>query len=333
MVYLAAPTTSASQPTFDNPWVAAIGLPSPYKRYQGLPSTLPLGSEDFPDRSISPILEIGAYEALWLEKGASFKRIAEKMQASHGARLSDLVPPGIAQQKADEALQLIWDAGLESLNVRIYGAGEYPPNLRDAQYPLELFYYRGWWDLVNAPSVAIVGSRKASDDGIRRARRIARMLVKDDFSVVSGLAKGIDTAAHTAAIESGGRTIAVIGTSIEQCYPKENRELQEQIAKDFLLISQIPIIRYNQQSWRGNRFFFPERNITMSALTKATIIVEAGNTSGTLTQARAALAQGRKLFILDSCFQNPELHWPHKFQELGAIRVSEYEDIQRVLLS
>ena len=81
----------------------------------------------------------------------------------------------------------------------------------------------------------------------------------------------------------------------------------------------------------GAVHFFPERNVTMSALTEATIIVEAGETSGSLIQARAALHQNRKLFILNSCFQNPKLTWPAKFAKMGAIRVSEYEDIKRHL--
>jgi DNA processing protein len=94
------------------------------------------------------------------------------------------------------------------------------------------------------------------------------------------------------------------------------------------VISQVPIVRYSRQHWTGNRFFFPERNATMSVLTEATVIVEAGNTSGTLVQARHALQQGRRLFILDSCFQNPELTWPHKFLERGAVRVKDYDELR-----
>ena len=92
--------------------------------------------------------------------------------------------------------------------------------------------------------------------------------------------------------------------------------------------------RYERQANPlANRYFFPERNITMSALTDATVIVEAGETSGTLVQARAALEQGRKLFILESCFQSPKLQWPHKFAERGAIRVRDYDDIREQLIS
>jgi DNA processing protein len=148
---------------------------------------------------------------------------------------------------------------------------------------------------------------------------------------VSGLAAGIDTAAHTATLEAGGRTIAVIGTPLGVYYPPENRSLQDKIAHDFLLISQVPVLRYLNQKVPQNKLFFPERNVTMSALTEATIIVEAGETSGTLTQARAALYQGRKLFILDSCFQRNDLTWPLTFERRGAIRVRKTEDIWRAL--
>ena len=95
----------------------------------------------------------------------------------------------------------------------------------------------------------------------------------------------------------------MIGTPLSHAYPQDNAELQRKIATDFLLISQVPVKRYETSGFPLNRLFFPERNITMSALTEATIIVEAGETSGTLIQARAALHQGRKLFILDSCFR------------------------------
>jgi DNA processing protein len=181
--------------------------------------------------------------------------------------------------------------------------------------------------------VAIVGTRKPTEEGIRRASRLAHHFVRNGFTVVSGLASGIDTVAHTTAIKAKGHTIAVLGTPITSNYPKENASLQKQIADEHLVISQVPIVRYSQQTWHGNRLFFPERNVTMSALTEATIIVEAGNTSGTLIQARHALKQGRKLFILDSCFRNAELTWPQKFVEQGAVRVSEFEDIEQSLAS
>ena len=207
----------------------------------------------------------------------------------------------------------------------------YPDKLRDAVSPVELLYYQGWWDLAFSPSVAVVGTRKPSKEGLSRTRRLVQELVADGFTIVSGLATGIDTAAHETAIQEGGRTIAVIGTPLSHSYPKENSALQRYIAEHFLIISQVPLKRYEEQDYRRNRAFFPERNVTMSALTEATIIVEAGETSGTLIQAKAAIRQKRHLFILDSCFRDPKLTWPARFEAKGALRVKDYDDIRNNL--
>lgn len=274
---------------------------------------------------------MGAYEALWSKEGMSFRKISRMRRGSSEPALSDFVDEPIACEFADRTRDLIAKSGVGRFGIRVYGTWDYPKKLYDAAYPVELLYFQGWWDLVYSRSVAVVGTRRPSREGIARTRRLVKNLVDDDFTVVSGLAAGIDTAAHTAAIENGGRTIAVIGTPISEVYPKENTELQKRIAKDYLLISQIPVWRYSRQGPRGNRFFFPERNITMSALTEATIIVEAGERSGTLVQAKAALEQGRKLFILDSCFRDSRLTWPEKFVAKGAVRVAEYEDIREHL--
>lgn len=280
---------------------------------------------------ISPSREMGAYEHLWLQSGATFKTIAEKFAADPSAMPSDFVPPKIADACAKEVMTKLSKVGVSRFGIRIHHAGNYPTRLRDAKYPVELLYFQGTWELSETRSVAIVGSRKPSDDGIARAKRLARELVDQDFTVVSGLAYGIDTAAHTAALDAGGRTIAVIGTPLGVYYPKENTDLQKRIATEFLLISQVPVLRYANQAVPHNRLFFPERNVTMSAMTEATVIVEAGETSGTLTQARAALHQGRKLFILDSCFQRKDITWPATFEARGAIRVKKMDDIWEAL--
>jgi DNA processing protein len=276
---------------------------------------------------ISPLMELGAYEAMWLEEGSSVRKIADRFAADPRALPSDFVPPAVARQRAQEVITKLKADSVRRFGIRVHHAGDYPEKLRDARHPVELLYYRGTWELVETRCVAVVGSRQATKDGISRATRLVRELVKRDFTVVSGLAVGIDTAAHRTAIDTGGRTIAVVGTPLGQVYPKENRDLQEEIASRFLLISQVPVLRYAAQKWFWNRSFFPERNITMSALTEATIIVEAGDTSGTLTQARAALHQGRKLFILDSCFRRKNLTWPARFEKLGGIRVRDSADI------
>lgn len=279
--------------------------------------------------AISPFLELGAYEALWDVAETSFKKLSEQFAKTPDPRPSELVEAHIALEYANRAREILLKAGIDRYGVRVFGAGEYPQRLRDAKYPCQIIYYQGWWELINSPRIiSIVGSRKPSEDGIRRASRIVRILVEEDYTIMSGLAGGIDTAAHTETIRLGGRTIAVLGTPLSKSYPSKNADLQREIAKNHLLISQVPIVRYEKsKNPTVNRFFFPERNVTMSALSDATIIVEAGETSGTLTQARAALSQGRKLFILNSCFEDKSLKWPADFEKKGAIRVINIKDI------
>lgn len=299
-------------------------------------STLPFqtpGDSHPAVEAISPWMEMGAYEHLWwaprVQWGNSrgtFKRIAELLAAT-ASLPSDHVEHSAAVEMSRWVLEHLRQFKLPSFGVRIHRAGEYPSRLRDADYPVELLYYSGDWELASTPSVAIVGSRKPSDHGVLRARKLTSLLIESGWTAVSGLAAGIDEAVHTEALRKSGRTIAVIGTPLTEAYPPQNKELQATIARDHLLISQVPFRRYSEQDWRANRAFFPERNVTMSALTTATVIVEAGNTSGTLTQAKAALRQRRKLFILNSCFENPDLTWPREFEQQGAVRVRDFDQI------
>ena len=290
-------------------------------------SALSFENPEIPAKSVSPLLEMGAYELLWSQRGASFKNIAERFREATEALPSDLVDRGDALSMAEKVLVILGRKGLKRIGVRIHRAGEYPIKLRDAIYPIELLYYRGIWELVETPCIAIVGTRRPSKEGMADARALTEFLVKERWTIVSGLAEGIDKIAHTTAIELKGKTIAVIGTPICDSYPPSNTELQERIAREFLLISQVPIFRYSTQGIDLNRLFFPERNVTMSALTSATVIVEAGNTSGTLHQARAAIHQGRHLFIMDRCFRNPDITWPQFYEKKGAVRVKDFSQI------
>ena len=284
------------------------------------------------NKPVNTLTEIGAYEYLWQQPNTSTKKLAELFESHPGQLPSDLVDDEVAAKTAEEVIRHFSKKGIKRFGVRVNGTLDYPSRLRDATEPVEVLYFLGSWELAEAPRrVAVVGTRKVSPEGAARTRKLVRSLVEHDFTVVSGLAEGVDTIAHQTAIEAGGRTVAVIGTPISEVYPKENANLQRRIAEDFLLVSQVPVLRYKAQTWKGNRLFFPERNKTMSALTEATIIVEASETSGTLIQAQAAFDQGRKLFILDSNFNNPSITWPSRFQKRGAIRVRTFEDIQREL--
>jgi DNA processing protein len=282
-------------------------------------------------RAILPARELGAYEALWDQDVASFRKLAGMFQANPGSVPSDFVSEADAEHYLGLARAAILAAGIKEFGTRVHGAGEIPQRLRDAEHPVELLYFQGNWEVAHTRCVAVIGTRRPGEEGRRRAVKLSRGFVNAGFTVVSGMAQGIDTVAHTTAIEAGGRTIAVLGTPITTCYPQENRALQQRIAEDHLVISQVPVIRYSRQSFHENRLYFPARNVTMSALAEATVIVEAGETSGALIQARHAIQQRRKLFILDNCFRQAGLTWPTKFLERGAIRITEFGEILRHL--
>ena len=163
------------------------------------------------------------------------------------------------------------------------------------------------------PRVSVVGSRRASAKGSAFARRISEMLVSRGAVVVSGLAEGIDTEAHEATIAAGGRTIAVLGTALDESFPAKNRALQERIMLEHLAVSQFAP---GVPSRPGN---FPMRNRTMALLSDATVIVEAGEKSGSLHQGWEALRLGRPLFLADAAVSDPSLSWPAEFMRYGAV--------------
>ncbi|CAN5751989.1 hypothetical protein BH18ACT7_BH18ACT7_25690 [soil metagenome] len=169
---------------------------------------------------------------------------------------------------------------------------DYPAQLREIHDLPPVLFHRG--TLVDSETgMSVVGSRNASPRGLDIARSVAAGLVDRGITVVSGLAKGIDTAAHTAALDAGGRAVAVIGTGINRYYPTENRELQDRIAADGLVLSQF---------WPDappTKHSFPMRNAVMSGYGRATIVVEAGEHSGARIQARQAIAHGRPVILTD----------------------------------
>lgn len=270
-----------------------------------------------------------SYETLWAWPKQTTKSLAGLFSGSR------LLPSQVLDRVLTEnmwAKELVDQVGefLATLRLRfslsLHRDFQYPHRLRDAEYAPELLYYRGDIGLVESKCISVVGQRECTRDGEMRAAKMARGLVERGYTVVSGLAKGIDTAAMNAAIEAGGHTIGVIGTPLNHYYPPENKELQDRIAELHLLVSHIPFYRYSQESWRAKRLHFPERNQTMAALSAATIVIEAGETSGSLIQARAALKQRRKLFILNSCFETGR-RWPAMYEEKGAIRVRDFDDV------
>lgn len=171
--------------------------------------------------------------------------------------------------------------------------------------------------------VSVVGSRTASKEGLQRAKIISRTLVKHDIIVVSGLAKGIDTIAHRTAIDSGGQTIAVLGTPLNVSYPKENEILLDKIKKEHLAISQFP------EGFPTQPKNFPIRNRTMALISDATIIIEATDKSGTRHQGWEALRLGREVYILENVLQDSNVTWAKEMLDYGA-QVLSRENVDQI---
>lgn len=165
------------------------------------------------------------------------------------------------------------------------------------------------------PRIAVVGSRSATRDGLRRCDRLARELARAGVVVVSGLARGIDTTAHRAAMDAGGRTVAVLGTPLDVAYPPENRELQGTIARDHLALSQF------SPGHQTQRRDFVLRNDTMARVTHASVLVECRDHSGTLTHAAAALRLGHPVFVMRSLLARADLSWPSSLLKRPGARV------------
>lgn len=182
--------------------------------------------------------------------------------------------------------------------------------------------------IISAPAVAIVGTRKVTQEGAARARRLARALANAGITVVSGLAAGVDTEALSAAIQAGGHVIAVIGTPLDKATPKTNSRLQQRIYEEHLLVSQFPS---TSRVFPSN---FPQRNRTMAAISDATVIIEASDTSGTLHQARECTLLGRWLFIASSCARDPSLTWPASFlKQPRTIELTVVEDVLKRVIA
>jgi DNA processing protein len=187
-------------------------------------------------------------------------------------------------------------AGWEDDGMRLVTVldAEYPDNLRAVHDRPPLIFVAGTLQPTDWRSVAVVGARNASDEGLERAASIAGHLVDSGYAVVSGLAAGIDSAAHTATLAVSGRTVAVIGTGLAHTYPPQNTALQRTIVNRGAVVSQF---------WPESpptRKSFPMRNAVMSGLTLGTVVVEASATSGARVQARFSLAHGRSVFLAKS---------------------------------
>lgn len=208
-------------------------------------------------------------------------------------------------------------------NVRIlrFNAHGYPNRLRMIADPPPVLYVKGEIAAQDERAVAIVGSRSASDYGRRMARDLARDLATLGFTVVSGMARGIDGVAHESALRAGGRTIAVLGSGVERAYPPEHDALYRQIAENGAVISELPI------GTKPMAFHFPARNRLISGISLGVVVVEATERSGSLITAATALEQGREVFAVPGEAGASRSRGAHQLIRQGAKLVESVHDI------
>jgi DNA processing protein len=202
----------------------------------------------------------------------------------------------------------------------------YPARLRAIADPPAVLYCEGRIEPKDRQAVAIVGARRATPYGLQATETLARELSGAGFTVVSGLARGIDAAAHRAALEAGGRTIAVLGCGLDMTYPPEHARLREEIAGCGAVLTEFPAGTAPKPS------HFPQRNRIISGLALGLVVVEAAEDSGSLITARRALEQGREVFAVPGSIDAPLSRGPHGLIKQGAKLVETVDDIIEELL-
>jgi DNA processing protein len=218
------------------------------------------------------------------------------------------------------------DAELEKLEqykvkVIMRSDSAYPPRLKEIYDPPPLLYARGTLISEDEWAIAVVGTRRASVYGRQVAEEIAADLARNKITVISGLAKGIDSVAHRAALEAGGRTVAVAGCGLDMVYPSDNVALARQVIEHGVLISEFPL------GTRPKAEHFPQRNRIMSGMSLGVLVVEAGETSGALLTARMALEQDREVFAVPGSIFSPPSRGTNRLIQEGAKLVSNCADI------
>ncbi|MGD9782745.1 MAG: DNA-processing protein DprA [Kiritimatiellia bacterium] len=198
---------------------------------------------------------------------------------------------------------------------------EYPAPLKGIYDPPLCLYVRGTLEKKDEQALAVVGTRRASHYGAAQAERLAYLAAKAGFTIVSGLARGIDAVGHRAALKAGGRTLAVLGGAMDKLYPPEHRDLAEDIVRHGALISEFPLGR------EPDRTTFPYRNRIVSGLSKGVLVVEAGLDSGAMNTAEQALEQGRSVMAVPGRVDMDGARGPHRLIQNGARLVEDLPDI------
>jgi DNA processing protein len=285
----------------------------------------------FPNAAVSEIRETAAMVALLRQGGRKWHQYADLVESVGSAievlngadpLASDEPPPTLFAMPSEASTPVEHDLDTVEDEVRAWEAegirvltvldADYPANLRTVHNRPPILFVRGELLPEDVRSIAVVGTRQVSRRGLAEAEAVATGLVDRGFTVVSGLADGVDGTAHRAALTRGRRTVAVIGTGVRRTYPAKHAALQQEIAATGAVISQFwPDAPPTRQS-------FPMRNIVMSGFSLATVVIEASHTSGARMQARFALEHGRPVFLLASLLEH---EWAREYAKRPGARV------------
>lgn len=253
--------------------------------------------------------------------GAPSTALAQTV-SSLGQVVTQTVARAIALGPPQEQLEasLKWLEG-ESNHLLTLADEDYPRQLLEIADPPPILYLKGRRELLKMPGLAVVGSRNATPSGLQNAEAFARSLSEAGFTIISGLALGIDAAAHRGGLAGGGASIAVVGTGLDLVYPARNKSLAHDLAERGLIISEfalgIPALAKN----------FPRRNRIISGLSRGVLVVEAALASGSLITARQAGEQGREVFAIPGSIHSPFSKGCHQLIKQGAKLVDDANDI------
>ena len=246
----------------------------------------------------------------------------ELIAAGLDARTATAVVRAREETEPSAELERLSEAGVRAVP-RFHHS--YPARLREIDDAPPVIYLRGDWLPEDEWSVAVVGTRRATAYGRQAAGELARGLAANRITVVSGLARGVDSIAHRAALEANGRTVAVLASGLDTIYPAEHARLAEEIAERGALITDYPL------GTKPRAEFFPRRNRIMSGLSLGTLIVEGDYTSGAMITARSAIEQNREVFVVPGSIFSPQSRGPLALLRDGATPVSRAEDILEAL--
>ena len=258
----------------------------------------------------------GSAEAILAASNASLQEIVGSAAATALG-----VESGEIDSQVVRALAWLDEGSPEVRSIVTLGDARYPPSLLETADPPLLLYTQGRCELLHADAMAVVGSRNPTPQGSENARSFSSHLSRAGLTIVSGLALGVDAAAHAGGLEGGSSTIAVVGTGLDRVYPSQNLELARRIAADGLVIGEFPL----GTSPRSENF--PVRNRIIAGITRGTLVVEAALRSGSLITARMALEAGRDVFAIPGSIHSPQARGCHALIKQGAKLVDRAEDV------